>query len=190
MAKRTHKGKRDPWQEVEGKCNGRLRTGKGLCGQTAGMGTPHLHVGRCKLHGGCSPTHVINAERIMTVQACETYGLPRDVEPHVALLEEIARTAGHVDWLGAKVRGEEDLGEKSFELRLYKSERHHLVDVCKAAITCGIAERQVKIAEAQGQLIVRVLDGVLEAIGVDREDETVRKEVSRQLRLVSGEEAA
>jgi hypothetical protein len=37
-------------------------------------------------------------------QAANTYGLPRDVDPHDALLEEIARTAGHVDFLAGVIR--------------------------------------------------------------------------------------
>lgn len=32
-----------------------------------------------------------------------TYGLPVDVDPHKALLEELHRTAGHVAWLGALI---------------------------------------------------------------------------------------
>lgn len=32
-----------------------------------------------------------------------TYGAPREVDPHTALLEELHRTAGHVAWLGELV---------------------------------------------------------------------------------------
>ena len=32
-----------------------------------------------------------------------TYGNPIDVEPHVALLDEVKRTAGHVSWLNSVV---------------------------------------------------------------------------------------
>ncbi|KAB2347324.1 hypothetical protein [Actinomadura rudentiformis] len=32
-----------------------------------------------------------------------TYGLPREVDPGQALLEEVHRTAGHVAWLGMRV---------------------------------------------------------------------------------------
>jgi hypothetical protein len=40
----------------------------------------------------------------MAADAVETYGLPRNVDPHTALLEEVWRTAGHVAWLEARVR--------------------------------------------------------------------------------------
>lgn len=40
----------------------------------------------------------------MARQAVDTYGLPRDVAPAQALLDEVARTAGHVEWLADIVR--------------------------------------------------------------------------------------
>lgn len=36
-------------------CNARLARGSGYCKNGAGLGTEHLHFGRCKLHGGLSP---------------------------------------------------------------------------------------------------------------------------------------
>jgi hypothetical protein len=120
-------------------------------------------------------------------QAVVTYGLPRDVDPYEALREEIARAAGHVAWLGAVVATlpAEDLvfGVERFEtgtgesrlnryqrearlarpsvwLTLYQAERNHLVNVCKVAIACGLAEREVRLAEQQGQLLAEVLRAV------------------------------
>ena len=91
----------------------------------------------------------------MAKEAVATYGLPRTIDPHRALLEEIYRTAGHVDWLAGKVREHdgEDLvwtvienktvtigdgkpvgpveiksgGKPSVWLELYRKERQHLV---------------------------------------------------------------
>src|SRR4029077_16229513 len=45
-------------------------------------------------------------------------------------------------------------------VQLYQAERAHLVQVCKVAISCGIAERQVKLAEEQGAMIAGVLTAV------------------------------
>src|SRR5215208_7034231 len=44
-----------------GVCGARTRHG-GLCRRPAGWGTPHT-VGRCKLHGGCTPTGLAAAAR-------------------------------------------------------------------------------------------------------------------------------
>jgi hypothetical protein len=40
----------------------------------------------------------------MAEVAVEVYGLPRKVDPHLALLEEVHRCAGHVAWLAQEVR--------------------------------------------------------------------------------------
>jgi hypothetical protein len=39
----------------------------------------------------------------MAERAVATYGLPREIDPRAALLEEVHRTAGHVAWLGQLV---------------------------------------------------------------------------------------
>ena len=42
-------------------------------------------------------------------------------------------------------------------IQLYQQERSHLVAVCKAAVSMGVAERAVRIAEDQGQLMAGVI---------------------------------
>jgi hypothetical protein len=115
-----------------------------------------------------------------------TYGEPRDISPSAALLEEVARTAGHVDYLGEQVRAlhpdalvwglakkdnvtasefpginETEAAQINIWLVLYRAERKHLVDVSKAAIAAGIAERQVQLAEQHGRLVVGILGRIL-----------------------------
>ena len=142
-------------------------------------------------------------------QAVATYGLPREVDPHDALLEEVHRTAGHVAWLGDIVseldRGAlvwgitEQVQKDATEfpgtdvkaqaapnvwLELYHRERQHLVKVAKAAIDAGIDERRVRLAEEQGRVIVDVLKATLADLGVDVTPE-VASTVGRHLRAVS-----
>lgn len=128
--------------------------------------------------------------------AVKTLGLPVEMDPQQALLEEIARTAGHVRWLGERIGAlnEEDLAWGTFSeehrtgvgematkdspgidltttvkqarpavlVELYQKERAHLVHVAKVAIQCGIAERQIKLAEEQGQMIAQALRSAFE----------------------------
>ena len=77
-----------------------------VCNKPAGWGTPYRH-GRCRLHGGASPTHLKAAQRREAERAVASLGLPREVAPHMALLEAVHRAAGHVAWLG-EVVGELD----------------------------------------------------------------------------------
>jgi hypothetical protein len=175
------------------------------CAKPAGWGTPYRH-GRCKLHGGASPTHRKAAQRREAERAVELFGLPREVEPHEALLEEVYRAAGHVAWLG-EVVGQLDTkrvvhgiartgqladGNRTVQgraainiwVKLYQEERDRLVRVARAAIDAGVAEHQVRLAEGQAQQLARVITAVLTDLGHDPADEGVRKVV--RLRLLEG----
>lgn len=114
------------------------------------------------------------------MDAVRTYGLPIDIAPDEALLQEVHRTAGHVAWLASLVgegnkddltqwavvgQGEEatTFRRPSLWIELYQTERKHLVSVCKAAISAGIEERRVQLAEKQGELIGELLRVAIEA---------------------------
>lgn len=60
------------------------------------------------MHGGKSPQALRAAERRLADRAARaavvTYGLPREIDPADALLEEVWRTAGAVAWLEDQVR--------------------------------------------------------------------------------------
>ena len=62
----------------------------------------------CRVHGGRAPQVKAAAARRLAAQAAEqavrTLGLPVDVSPTEALLEEVRWTAGHVAWLRGKVQ--------------------------------------------------------------------------------------
>lgn len=61
----------------------------------------------CPSHGGAAPQARAAAarrlERARAEAAVITLGLPRDVSPTEALLEEVRWTAGHVEWLRGRV---------------------------------------------------------------------------------------
>lgn len=167
-------------------CGGKRRGQDGTCEQPAGWGTEHQGTGRCKLHGGCAPSSNVAAMVARASEAVVTYGLPRDISPTDALLEEVRYSAGHVAWLREKVRDLEDddlVWGKAEEVRrvggefpgtdttyaskpnvwleLYYRERKHLLEVTKAAISVGIEERVVRLAEAQGQLLNATIRRIL-----------------------------
>lgn len=183
------------------KCGAKKRKGGGSCGQTAGWGTDHPGVGPCKLHGGATRAHVTAARNERARQAVVAYGLPREIDPAAALLEEVHRTAGHVAWLAAKVaeHQEDDLvwglveeadktatefpgldtkhaARPSVWLDLYQRERRHLVQVSKTALDAGISERLVRLAEQQGAMLAEVIrrsaDGLLAELAGVLDEET------------------
>ena len=184
------------------KCGARKTDGSGdLCKNPAGMGTQHKGWGKCKFHGGTSSGLNIAAQR---EEFRERFlGDEVQIEPTEAILEEIRRSAGHVRWLhGMILKFDEALdGEdasrvllqlseagwnKAAWTKLYSDERTHLVRTCKMAIDAGIAERQVKLAENQGELIAVVLRGILTDLGLTAEQETSAPAiVAKHLRAVS-----
>lgn len=177
------------------RCGARKRGG-GTCGQAAGWGTSHPGIGRCKLHGGATPDHVAAAQREAAAEVVAAYGLPRAIDPHDALLEEVHRTAGHVAWLGAIVaelqtehmvrgvtkivsdhRGRQVTIEAGVNiwLQLYRNERDHLRRVCAAAIQAGVDERRVQIEEETALHLASVVRAIVTDLGHDPADEDVRR---------------
>lgn len=172
-------------QSQVSQCGAKRRNGE-TCHLSAGYGTEHLGKGKCKFHGGSTPSHVnkwrAEAAKEKLEEAAELYGLPEEVEPAEALLQELHRTAGHVAWLNDEIRtmkDEDELygpvggGKDSHPsvhphvfLRLYQEERKHLAAVAKMCLDAGIAERQVRIAEQQGVIIASMLKALLKELGV------------------------
>lgn len=203
------KRKRRPPAKV---CGAKKTSGKGTCGHSAGWGTDHPGVGRCKYHGGNTPTHRQAAQRQAAEEAVATYGLPVEVEPVEAIVDNLHRTAGHVRWLADEIAAFEkgDLVYGVYEdtataaeggaavdrkvkrravpavlLKLYQQERKHYLDVARVAVAAGIAEREIRIAEHQAAIFAAALRGILGDLGVaDHPD--VGKIVRRHFTLIEG----
>lgn len=153
------------------RCAGRSKQTGEPCGRWV---TPPATV--CRWHGGNAGQVKAAVERRrqegQAKAAVVTFGLPREIDPQTALLEEVHRTAGHVAYLGQVVAELEqseltqlDAGER-FErpavwVEMYERERTHLVKVAATCISAGIAERQVRLAEDQGRQLAGVLRDVL-----------------------------
>lgn len=181
------------------RCGAKKRQGSGTCMQAAGWGTDHVGVGACKLHGGKTPNARKAAQHEQAEKAVVIYGLPREIDPHSALMEELWRTAGHVSWLGTLIAEFEADGDlKQYQhtevggtierpavwIELYHRERKHFAEIAKTCVAVGIEERRVHLAEQQGQLLAQVIRGVLTDLGVADRPE-VPAVVRRHLTLVA-----
>lgn len=145
----------------------------------------------CHAHGGKAPQVRQAARRNLAEQhaadAVATYGLPVEIDPGEALIDEVHRTYGHVMWLLDRVRevspealvwGQTDETSKSATdfpgvdrtwqakpnvwLDLYSRERDRLIAVTTAALKAGIDERRLRLAErdatAAVEAVVRALN--------------------------------
>lgn len=157
----------------------------GNCARPAGWGTDHVGTGRCKLHGGSTKDHKKAAQKDRAKKARDTFGLPVEIDPAVALLQEVWRTQGHVMWLGAVVQqlrkkdvawgitkrktGGEDHGvteeaKINAYVALYQDERKHLARVSAEAIKAGVEVKRLKIEEQRAELIVTMLGTIFDSL--------------------------
>jgi len=88
---------------VSGKCKATAK-GTGQRCQAWAMAGAEV----CRVHGGRAPQVKAAAARRLAEQAAQqavrTLGLPVDISPTEALLEEVRWTAGHVAWLRSRVQ--------------------------------------------------------------------------------------
>jgi hypothetical protein len=197
-------------------CGSRLKQarddGRTTCNNQAGFRTDHTGAGRCFLHGGRTPSGKAFAKGIQAEQIMRTYGIdnPIPTDPAEGLLLEIARTAGHIQWLAAQL-GELapiDLhyGEKSFTastgfesgektvvgpgahvlLEQYQRERSMFVKVCAEAIRADIGTRQIRLWEDLGGKVGQILTAVLDGLALtDEQVARVPDLIERHLRLIA-----
>lgn len=143
-----------------------------LCGLPAGYRTDHSGYGACIHHFGKTPAVTLGANRAKARDLGRSFVTADspDVDPITALLVEVSRTAGHVAWLSAKIglwtmdTTDEIPASQVQWLQIYQYERRHLSHVSETAIKAGVAQRQVAIAEQQGQLLADAVSAILDGL--------------------------
>jgi hypothetical protein len=84
-------------------CGATTKAG-GECRREAGWGTNHLHVGRCKLHGGASPQAELTGVVHLARREAVVMGAPiENLRPEDALLECIRITGGEVQYASERI---------------------------------------------------------------------------------------
>lgn len=160
------------------------------CKNPAGAGTDHTGYGLCKLHGGNTPSGRKSAQTQMQKDLVHRYGAPVEVGPKEALLQELARTAGHVAFLEEKVHSIEEgkisydvFGNKvpDFFLDWYRKERAHLKEVARDCARAGVEERQIELMEEQGRMLAEKVRGLLDDLGIDLANAKVQELIRKWL---------
>jgi hypothetical protein len=177
------------------KCGGTKRN-KQACTLPAGYLTDHPGFGNCCWHGGATDTGKAAAAQDRAAGLIKFYGKPIDTDPISVLLDEVRRTAGHVAFLGEKLanwpREQEDENGAITPaltgwLKLYQTERDHLVKVSKAALDAGVNERLVQIAEHQGMRLADTIETILNQLQLSPEQRAMVPDiVPHALRQLSG----
>lgn len=160
------------------------------CRRPAGWGTDHPGWGACKLHGGNTPNGKTHSQTQMAAAASATYGLPIEISPVDALLQEVWRTQGHVSWLaqvvatidqdglvwglaedvvGGKNHGKTFKAAPNIWLALYQKERTHLANVTRDAIKAGIEQSRLDLETQRAQAISTAFFATMDALNLTPE---------------------
>lgn len=184
------------------RCGGKKKQGGGTCTQPAGWGTDHPGVGRCKLHGGCTPNQVAAAGRELLERRARM--LFEKVAPEIVPvdnpLEAYRMFAGRVmAWLGLMEQLLADLespryrGQTAEQIRgevlLYERAMDRANAVLGTYAKLNIDERLARISEEQGKLLyAAVMAGLQDARLSAEQLDVARRGIARELRLVAAAE--
>jgi hypothetical protein len=169
-------------------CGAKKRASSGPCRNPKGYGTSHPGIGPCRFHGGNFPVHV---GRAAVIHAKRLMGTPKEIDPVNAIMWCIRITAGEVEYLSSLIGDEETIktfkhtrydedgeaivdelpelidtnnfGERQLHIliRARQEAMDRLVRFSKDAVQLGLAERQVRLAEQYGELLYRLVSGLM-----------------------------
>lgn len=120
------------------------------------------------MHGGTLPNVIAKLTRERALRELPMLGGAIETNPLDALLQCVYRAAGMAAWLRMQVEAIEtaddvvSAGQLNVWVKLEAEALDRLARFAKDAVSAGVAERQVRIAERTGQRIAAALD---EAIG-------------------------
>jgi len=171
------------------RCGARKKSGDGTCRLPAGHGTKHVGVGRCRRHGGNTPTHEAHAEHVEAEARARRIALDlEEVGGPEAMLREIRRCsaivsafslmvaevpAENLTWGvtkrkitpgadgGPPVQEVTQEAKPHIALVLLKDWQEQLRRWVETAHHCGVEERMANLAEMFGEQIGRVVDAIL-----------------------------
>ena len=156
------------------------------------------------MHGGSTRNGKKSAQKKRAKKARDTLGLPVEIDPATALLEEVWRSQGHVVWLGEMVkrlrakdlswgRTKRDHQGTTYEAKtnayvaLYNDERKHLVRVSAEAVKAGVEEKRLSLEESRANLIVTMLAGIFDDLDLTEEQGAKLDElVPKALLMIAG----
>lgn len=147
------------------RCGAKTRSG-GMCGKTAGWGTDHVGIGRCKLHLGATQIHSRGAAREQAMRfARGKLGQELDIDPLDGVLLAVRLAYGIVDFWRHRL-AEPDVDQTD----LHEQYSRALMDytrICDIAVKAGVSERQIRIVERLGEQLSLVFEETLAAVQLD-----------------------
>lgn len=174
-------------EAVKAYCGARTRRGT-HCTREAGWGTDHLGIGRCKLHGGCTPNHAKAAAEEKARRLRAMYAPVPITDP----AGRMAEVTAEIDAFYRAVRDHltrHEVGEWVTDAnRPHVALLRELLVLMRAFLSdwqrLGMEERMVRLDEQRAALVVEVLEAALGGLGLEPPVlERARAAVGEQLAL-------
>lgn len=154
-------------------CGSKTRAGS-KCTLVRGWGTKHVGAGKCRRHGGNTPNGRKHAETEQVENALRTLKIEDAVDPVQSLFEAVRVAAwrehglriilvGRATLAGPDRNGE---GKPDVVAVMHAHALEQRAKIAAMAITAGLDERIVHLAERQGEVIHRIITAALDAAGV------------------------
>lgn len=144
------------------------------CGMRRGWGTTHPGIGRCKYHGGTSPTHRRSAAKVQLANDLRELAIPDQVNPIQSLYEAVRISS----WIELGLRGAlqradhlagaDHLGDErpAVIFQMHAAALRRKAEIAKMAVDAGLDSRMVQLAEREAEVMHRALLAGLAAGGV------------------------
>jgi hypothetical protein len=163
-------------------CSAKKKNGE-PCRKFAGEGTDHPGVGRCKYHLGRTDAHKKNAVKVEAQRRLMVIGKEIDIDPINALLWTVRLSAGHCFLIQSELAKHKQ-PTKTFEgqvlLRLWNEERERLAKTAKLAVDAGVAEKAIRLAETYGEMLAKLITGILGDLNLTAAQKANEREVVRK----------
>jgi hypothetical protein len=167
------------------------------CTNRAGLGTDHVGVGCCKLHGGSTRTHQRAAAVAMAEKACEQLGIPIEVDGVTALTNRLWEAEGDLWFYREQVAAlgiditefEEGGGEFAATRRvphvlvtLYHQAEERSAKIAAECIKAGLEQRRLELDQARAAEVFRCVAEALKAMGLGERLEEFRHAFAAAIR--------
>lgn len=162
-------------RNVEDRCGGITRSpDRHPCQLAKGFGTSHAGVGRCKFHGGSTPSGIRTAERELAAAALARLGVPvGNGDPFVLLEHAVQHSDGQLSASAALVveaaakaadpdNTESPIVALPVAAQLYLESIRAAARVGKSAVDAKVADRQQTIDMAMYSLLSRFITELFE----------------------------
>lgn len=180
-------------------CGAKKRDGSGTCRRPAGWGTPHPGIGRCKLHGGSSPTHVRNANDQILDRRVREELAKLDVAPvddplsvlsgllgqAIAFKDAMARRVNEL----SEIRYEDTKGAEQLrsEVQLLERAYDRVEKFATSMARLNIDDRLAAISERRAKLVAEALAAVLGELGLTYDQQReARRALAQRLLVIPG----